>query len=455
MGKYDFTDLILLVGTNPLPNYVVGKFFLRENKDLEKIWLVYTSQTEKYADNLEKELKIEKVNIEKRSLSSEASAFKIRKEFREGVLNNLKGKTIHLNYTGGTKSMSVHTYIATLKESIEISENELDITATYSYLNARGFNIYRDDLENPITGDLRKEVDLNFKTLLDLHGYKRDGVNDIYKQSLLPVIQEIEKVITETHSGDLNGFKKYTRIYSNESDDKTKLISNQQELPDHILDFPSKRGTNEFTPTQKRVLQKLPNNLKVYNSDGKANKALSNEEIKYAISFLDGKWLEMYVEYVINKYIKNQINKFKIDVGWEIRDPDWSQAKNDEGSYKLKFELDVIMLNGYQLFGISCTTASNRPICKSKGFEILRRSKQIGGDEAKSILVTNLYPNPKDRPADKLLPKDLQDEIEIDNGMKREKNNKDNKEPLDILVLGSNDLKPHILAKKIEDFIKK
>ena len=30
MSNFDFTDLILLVGTNPLPNYVVGKYFLEE-----------------------------------------------------------------------------------------------------------------------------------------------------------------------------------------------------------------------------------------------------------------------------------------------------------------------------------------------------------------------------------------------------------------------------------------
>ncbi len=38
--KYNFENLVLLVGTNPLPNYVVGKHFLMNNPDLKKIWQV-------------------------------------------------------------------------------------------------------------------------------------------------------------------------------------------------------------------------------------------------------------------------------------------------------------------------------------------------------------------------------------------------------------------------------
>lgn len=37
-----FEHLILLIGTNPLPNYVVAEYFLKNNPDLKTVWLVYS-----------------------------------------------------------------------------------------------------------------------------------------------------------------------------------------------------------------------------------------------------------------------------------------------------------------------------------------------------------------------------------------------------------------------------
>lgn len=119
---YDFTDLVLLIGTNPLPNYVVAKYF-SDNTDLERIWLLYSEAsmfhegTRQYADGIEKVLAQELISksysIIKGHLSNISQADKINKEVKEHLMGK-KGdiKEIHLNYTGGTKAMSVHTYRA-------------------------------------------------------------------------------------------------------------------------------------------------------------------------------------------------------------------------------------------------------------------------------------------------------------------------------------------------------
>ena len=438
MNNFDFTDLILLVGTNPLPNYVVGKYFLgelekgnfKDDSKLQRIWLVYTSQTKKYADNLEKEFK-SKITIEKRSLSDEASAFKIRKDFREGVLNNLKGKTIHLNYTGGTKSMSVHSYIATLKESIDSSENELGITATYSYLNARGFNIYRDDEENPITGDLRKEIRIDLESLFGLHGYFQINNKDNYKQNLILFKQELENLFISNNPSDIiKEFKDFHKIVRKKSNGD--LITKREDLQLNIT----------LSSIQKQILTSLPSEFKIYFDNGSRNESINDQSVTYIAKLLGkGTWLEIYIEHIVSKLeIFNVHNS-----GWEIRDPSWNQAKNPNGSYKVQFELDVIALNGYQFIGVSCTTDSSRSLCKSKAFEISHRSKQIGGEEAKSILISALkVPELNTKSTDEISPKDLQMELDTD------LDNSGN-----ILILGNEDLKPQILAKKIEEFIKK
>lgn len=82
------------------------------------------------------------------------------------------------------------------------------------------------------------------------------------------------------------------------------------------------------------------------------------------------------------------------------------------------------------------TTSHERPICKSKGFEILKRSKQIGGEEARSILITGISDH-KD-----LSSRDLQDELENDSGNKG-----------DILVLGKSDWNQENLKKKLKEYI--
>jgi hypothetical protein len=99
------------------------------------------------------------------------------------------------------------------------------------------------------------------------------------------------------------------------------------------------------------------------------------------------------------------------------------------------FELDIIMLNGYHLTGISCTVSDNVPFCKSRGFEIILRTRQIGGDEARAILITRLNRNQT---------KILQEVLVYSTGGNQE----------NILVLGVDDLRQDdIYLRKVEEFV--
>ncbi len=106
----------------------------------------------------------------------------------------------------------------------------------------------------------------------------------------------------------------------------------------------------------------------------------------------------------------------------------------DKSGWSTEFQLDVILLRGYQLIGISCTTSSKKEICKNKGFEIIHRSRQIGGEEAKAILVAMVNEG---------LRRSLQEELELDTGGTS----------ANILVLGKKDLKRERLSKKVKDFV--
>lgn len=71
---------------------------------------------------------------------------------------------------------------------------------------------------------------------------------------------------------------------------------------------------------------------------------------------------------------------------------------------------------------------------QNKGFEIIHRTRQIGGDEAKAILFTLL---------DDFQKKALKEELQLNTGITSG----------NILVLGKDDLKEEILIKCVTDFI--
>ena len=108
-----------------------------------------------------------------------------------------------------------------------------------------------------------------------------------------------------------------------------------------------------------------------------------------------------------------------------------------------RFEIDVLVINGYQICGISCGTAIKHDkkgreklsnSLKNKGFEIILRSSQIGGEEARSVLVTLLERN---------LARDLEKDLKAATGAGEHK----------FIVLGRDDLPEEKMWKKLHEHI--
>jgi hypothetical protein len=173
----DFTDLFLLIGTNPLPNYVTAKFFVDTNPNLKRIWLIYSDKTKfqdstlEYAENIEKILK---QNITKPvefpayiSLSDIGSAKKIVDDLRTSMTYKAipYGTKLHLNYTGGTKAMAVHVY----RYFYETYQN-----MTSSYLDGREY-VLKDNYGEIPAYDLREKVGISLENIIKLHGYIKNS----------------------------------------------------------------------------------------------------------------------------------------------------------------------------------------------------------------------------------------------------------------------------------------
>lgn len=98
-------ELILLVGGNPLPNYVAA-CALKDKLRIEQVHLFYTKQVEDVTNNLRECLKKKGFQLRDSDsfIDDAASAEKIRR-----ACNDI-ARGSHLHYTGGTNTMAVHVY---------------------------------------------------------------------------------------------------------------------------------------------------------------------------------------------------------------------------------------------------------------------------------------------------------------------------------------------------------
>ena len=70
------------------------------------------------------------------------------------------------------------------------------------------------------------------------------------------------------------------------------------------------------------------------------------------------------------------------------------------------FELDVVAVLGHQIVVVSCTVASGHDLIKQKGMEAILRTRQLGGDEARAIVLCST-----DQNSAKLIEDELKDEM--------------------------------------------
>jgi hypothetical protein len=396
---------------------------LLNTPSLKSIILLYSektrhqSGTKEYAENLqdllqsrheERDLRFELI-----PLSDVSDAKEIQRNLRDRLTRYLQQTgSVHLNYTGGTKAMGIHVY-----RWLEEYAEEKNLPVSFSYLDARTFQIV-DDARGRITDDLRNEISLSLEELIKLHGFEM--TNEPSDDDLNLFKNAIEKFKELIDNGSIGTYLKNYNEYRQKifTDEEGILIRKTKKLKSRIKE-------NIAQGVLLDVIKSMPDEYKLFNNDGSFKEPKTNKHTEKAIEFLDGKWLELYVYNVLKRNISDK--NIALYNNWEIKKPEW-QSPNQ------KFELDVILIKGYQLIGISCTTSDQKHLCKSKGFEIFMRTRQIGGEEARAALVTRLSESQKE---------EVQSELEIDTGGRE-----------NILVLGANDLKDSILVEKIRDFIK-
>ena len=336
---------VFTVGSNPLPVYVVAEYLLKTPRQDEKhfprpdyLIFVYSKETEKIQEKIQESLRDkfkQYVRIEGVDLGNGE-----REE--DTVLNSLKNKllnlsksskisTLHLHYTGGTKPMSVFSYLA-VKEFAQ----EQGIKAIFSDLHPDEAVLVSNQ---QCSDGLRKIVRLNVDQIIKLHGM---DISHSGNQQL------------EYPDLDMKSFEKVIPLLIDKSfikslEEKNQIIKELGSIFSSIMP----KSWEEFVKNS---------NENVYN--------------KFK-NFLNGKWLEDYMLYQLQQ-LQNEF--FITDL-----------RKSVKAKYNGRdCEIDVVAIRGYQMYLFSCTTSDDVKPVKGKAFEAIYRADQLGGSHARVIVVSLL-----------------------------------------------------------------
>jgi hypothetical protein len=366
--KHKVDHLFLLIGENPLPNYVAARLLL--NKEGTP-YLVYTTGTKDIAKRLQTILSNEPIGLKTAQLvplnNYESDAYHIEKEIRHRR-ETIKDGKIGLNYTGGTKAMAVHAYRAVL------SKDHPD--TVFSYLDPRKLEmcIDREDSERIRLKVKPELLEVKLVELFKIHGLELDG-NPTQEIKLPELATAFAKVFKDANKAK-QWFDWYYKIFREEARKKkrngdwgdwksqTSLIDvsiSLDNLPQEIL---TAFRQGDLVISDNKLSLKQVQNKNAFT------------KLEHFCAWLDGLWLEHHVL----QQVENIADSHSIgDYGLNFNIP--LQGTKDG------FQFDVAFTRGYQLFAISISTTSKRDLCKVKLFEAYLRARQMGGDEARVALI--------------------------------------------------------------------
>ncbi len=355
LDEYKTEHLFLLIGGNPLPNYVAAKLLAKSEDVKPTVHLVFSqgdNGTEKYAEKLREVLGENNFDFKNLPVdpSRQFSVFNQVKNRIDSIIQN-GATSIGINYTGGTKAMAVHAHRA-------VKENCGNVKPVFSYLDSRKMKMCIDQESNANRIEFElydssqtyfKDTEITVKDLLWLHSKK---------------IKELRKV--ENPRQSVRFPEILTAIYQ-------EFSTNYE----NWLNFRNK--TKDFTSVS--AIEKVLNSLTLLEN----NKLLDGDKLKqkgygnvYNYLF-GGDWLE---DFVLKKVLEISKDSFLGECGSGL------ETEREDGGKD--FEIDGVFLRGYQLFLATCSVSheggDSKYIYKGKIFEALWRARQLGGDESEVAL---------------------------------------------------------------------
>ena len=325
--------LVLLLGGNNIPNYAIIDYFSRNPTPFgfEKVVLVASAQSFPFVERFKEAFpKVEFLPI---NLGAEFRNLRKIEELLYRELRGLNPTFIHLNYTGGTKPMSVGASWAVRRlegEGVEVRYS--DISPDSSKLTFFNGEIF------PGEGSLTDGVKLKIEELYRFHGLE---IEELRREKLWYYRRGSVGKILERWTGKRMD-KEFRKRWGNLSPDTFQRCLADLEA----LQIPYRPGIDY----------------------------ISLKEELYP-TYIMGGWLEQYIFDILEE-MRDELGLS--DLAWNVRG-----RLGERG-----FELDVVAIQGYKCYTFSCSVTSRISDIKCKGFEVVVRTEQIGGIRATPILVS-------------------------------------------------------------------
>ncbi len=346
--------LVLLVGSNPLPNYLAA-CALRPTS----IALVYTEETKEAKDRLRCELTRTlggNIAFDEPFVPDATCATTVRRVL-DPLMRDNGNRPVLLNYTGGTKVMAAHARLA----FYETREKPEDV----SYLDEGGKDQsgkdhpprLRFDDGNSKALSAYPDVPLTLAPLLALHGitHKRREA-----KSPAPTADDAREILH--------------KVLADADVSLAGRLHNERKRLEK-LGHPGKATSEPFRADRYGLtlsVQQFPTDEQLAQLGSRKEKESWFEQW---YKFIGGEWLE--------EWLGAQIRELEL-----TPEPEITVGVNAyRGETKAQLEVDVAVVRGHRSYFVSCTTDTTKPVCKSKLFEVAVRSRQLGGDLARAALV--------------------------------------------------------------------
>ena len=326
------TQLILTVGTNPLPVWVAWHHLKDKLPEPVHVRLVHTAGTVAEKDRLQKYC--QGASLLDPIQTSAGNPGTVRGDIRH-ILRDLSAETtdLHVHYTGGTKVMGVET-VSAIEAQLRDSQN---VRLQTSYLDPRGASgptiVSRS---GPLVKDTRWGIDPCLSRIAELDGFTIGPFEYRYWSKSI--------------GGHRTEECPAPRAPSQEQCDEGMNAFRSVTIDPDLLEYGAYAA---FEEALKKISER--------NSDR------NNYEIFHSV------------------YVR--------------------RAGTTDPNVK-PFELDVVAVLGYQIVVVSCTVDSGHDRSKQKGMEAILRARQLGGDEARAIVLCSAHPNTA-----KLIEDELKDEM--------------------------------------------
>ena len=304
------TQLVFLVGTNPLPIWVAWHHLCPKLQPVQ-VRFVHTKDTTDEMNRLKEFCRSDEFRLLDAVQTSPGDPGTIRKDINDvcRAISN-EDTNLHVHYTGGTKAMAVETVVTV--QSLLPSQD--DWTTSYLDPRASGGPAIIDRRGRVWVQDARIGIDANLRQVAQLNGFKIAPFRHRYRRH----------------------------------DSSTEIKGPKEPDPDEL-----KMG----------------------------EKALSNPKCRDG-----GKWLEFGAYGSLKKALKSISDENRQRSNYALFHSVCIKRTGSKEWDKC-FELDVVVVLGYQIVVVSCSSTLQQHIIKQKAMEVTVRARQLGGDEARAVVL--------------------------------------------------------------------